>query len=649
VITQQAEPTILSYAILTMLLAGTALLAFGKKLTRGGDWLCWVALALLAGAAGWDANLFGEMPFTARNWWVGWILPREEVNAITVGVLQDLIGVAMVFSAVLLAAVVLLNARSLAQESRPSRIYSGLLFATTGASLSWISYTPWLSFLGVALTMFGGFISTGSRWDSNPEALMASRLGWERSWGLLLSFAGACIFAVSRGPLVWGSAEAMIAMGNAPGADPDTAIVGALLFVVGILVQFHHFPFFGWLLTDSEHPLPVRTILNQAFPALAAFALLVRAEPFIKALGLLAPLGWYSLASTALLLVSALFSQRWRIGLNAWFGAGLSLSSALLCFAGPAAGMSLLLGVVFGGATMAIVGEGLDRESVDNPSNRSRAGWLRIFAFFGAAAGTGFLGFVSTFGLFQWVARSWEDSLVVAAAVLVLFLFVHQGWRALWAIFRLKPATDVSWSVVLSPFFLLVASFGVWWTGAFSGGALPQGTDSSIPSLFQVVLGDSGSMSEDLFPQASALYWASWIIAALSAYWASGRGQDGWKRPAAKVPRFARFVTRGYGLDEVAAKARLGLAWLGMRAQWLVDDGIWNKWVPEAVSVGIRRFAGLLARGDYRMSEGLAFGVRKSVDSTAKLLQMIQTGDVRWYLFFAVAAGFLLMLQFMRT
>ena len=195
-------PGLLLGGLAALLAVGIAVVIFGSKLPRRGDWLVGIPLAYLLVVFGfaWNApqrrSLYAarvepRLDLAARPGRSdhGWRYDRSS---------RDHAGVARGDRH---GAVPHRFARALAQELRRA----GDL---RGRRLSCVDRVDSVDFvLRPGARHFGGFLSLGSRWEEESGSVAAARFAWERCWGVLLSAAGLCIFAGSRGALEFAGAE----------------------------------------------------------------------------------------------------------------------------------------------------------------------------------------------------------------------------------------------------------------------------------------------------------------------------------------------------------------------------------------------------------------------------------------------------------
>lgn len=644
-----ASPALLMAAVLALLGGSLIVLVWGRRIPREGDWLVSLGLlsVLVVSGIGW--SLVADQGFAPQEWSRGWIWPRDEAGAITVGVLRDTLGLSLSILSALVAASFLFGAGAPARESRPGRFYSSLGLSAGGVALAWFAVTPWLSLTGNAIVVLGGFLALGSRWEGPGEAKLATRFGWERSWGLLMLLLGLCVLAGGRPPLsmLHGSGAGAWAS-QAAGVSFSDQLGAAMLFL-GAFAQLQPFPFLGWVMTESDTYCSSRVVLTQVFPAWAVFALLLRLEPQLRDVGIFPNLGWVALVSSVLAAAAGVFSNQWRLSLGAWVSAGFSLVVAALAFAGPAPALCLAIGVGLGASALAGFAGALEEGGPASSAARQRALWAKVGCALAAAAGTGVVGFVSSGGSVHAVSLAWGQPVLIGAVSVVFFLYVFLGWKVAWQAMATKNNTQAPWAIVLAPYLLILLALGVTWTGTLSGGAIPGNPDRIFSSLLTLFFGQAGeAWGEDAaIGPASGLYWMLVAVAASVAYWTAGRRPDFWPSVTGKAPRLSAFVTSGYGVDSLVSRVRDGLAWAGAVSVRFFDRNVWESWIPGLLGRGARRGAAAVAAADLQLSRGIGGMLKSWVEAPSKALQLIQNGDVQWYLFFAVGSGIAILAHFM--
>lgn len=414
-------------------------------------------------------------------------------------------------------------------------------------------------------------------------------------------------------------------------------------------MQLQPFPFLGWLMSESDTHCPARIVITQVFPAWAVFALLLRLEPQLREVGVFPDLGWVGLASSVLAAAAGLFSNHWRLSLGAWVSAGFSLVVAVLAFAGPAPAFCLAIGVGLGASALASFAAALEEGGPASNTGRKRALWAKTGCALAAAAGTGVVGFVSAGGSVHAMSITWSQPVLAGVGATVFFLFVFLGWKVACQAIAIKSNTQAPWAVVLSPYLLIILALGATWTGTLSGGAIPGNPDRIFHSLLTLLLGPNGEAWGDdaAIGPASGVYWLIVVLAAGSAFWTAGRRPDFWPGVTRSVPRLSAFVTSGYRVDALIERIRDGLVWAGSMSVRFFDRNVWESWVPGLLGRGARKGAAVVAIADLRISRGIGGMLKRWVETPSKALQLVQNGDVQWYLFFAVGSGIAILAHFM--
>jgi hypothetical protein len=647
-ITQQSSPTFLFLCIVTLLLCSLIAANWGKNLPARGSWLIWTGIITLLAGVGFDSGLFLKNEFDTKVWMSGWILSKTELAEINVGLLQDPLGLAMVTLLALVAAIFLLNYSSHSKDSQVERILGGLGISMAGVALSWISLTPWIAFVGLTLALGGGFSSIAARWNSAPESGIAARFILERSLGFLLAFFGACVLATSRPNLLLNMPEIWASQTDSLGST----WMGSLLLVVGLFIQMQPFPFLGWLVSKSEGYHPVRLLLGQIFPAWAAFPLLLRLEPQFRSLGIFPAFGWVALISSVLTVSMGLFQRDRPLMIGIWLSAGFSISVAVLAFSGSLPAMALLLSVSL--CAMALAGSvavlDADTSTSSSAVPVNQAIWVKASVFLGVASGTGMVGFVSATGAIRWISQVIDRPVLAAVFLFSFLLFVLLGWKMAWSLSSYRQACRASWVSVLSSFLFIFLALGGVWTGTVTGDVIQGSPDRFMASLFDRFFGNRSFelTSSNGFVSAYSLYWGGLLFTFVASYWASGRKEDRWSSLATFLPKTSAFISTGYGVDFATQRVMDAVEWFGKSAENLVDHRFWAVGLPRILFLSVKFTSETVSRVDLSISSGLINGLKKIVEIPAKILQLIQTGDLRWYLFFALGSGFALLAHYLK-
>ena len=650
-VSTEAAPVWLISAISIVAIVGLIILWLGKKIPRHGDWLVGLSLIGLIAAFFFEQNAPSGESVVNISYLRGWIWPRQEEGAISIGILKDSLGVALSTLAAFLAGAVIAVRGLLLNEKRTERFYAAAAFACAGVTISWLALTPWLAFLGVFFAVFGGFIALGSRSGVDAEASLASRFILERSWGLLFALFGAFALSSSGTTMVW------MNIAREPGIAQSVSWLGAVLLAIGMLTQLQPFPFLSWLVMPSETLSVARSIFGQIFPGMAAFAVLTRFDGQFRAMSIFPVFGWVALISAVLTTFTGLFQNDWRKGIGTWISAGFSCAVAALCFTGPWAGTALLVSTAVAGTAFVMFGSNLDKieneiedKIEEKPSFPERVTWIKVGSISAAACGTGMVGFVSCAGMIRWIMNTGGDPSLSGVFAVTLFLMAFLLWKQVWLLAKQESRTSASWFSVLAPFLIIIGSLGVVWVGSLTGGAIPEQPDLLMTSLLDLFFPAQASLHQDnSFLTASWLHWGTLSFAILGAYWTSGRKQDLWESLDHKFPKTGSFFAQGYRMDPLMKRFLKVVVWMGSAIQSLIDRRIWGRWIPGSLSWGTYRIAQGASIADESITRWLNRGIRRGTDVPSKFLQLIQSGDVQWYLFFAIGTGIAILIHFLKT
>ncbi|HCM40691.1 MAG: hypothetical protein A2070_06095 [Bdellovibrionales bacterium GWC1_52_8] len=611
--------------VLTLLTAGgLSVLLFGKRVPQYCIWVIGLLLLLLLIIIGWSWFNLAQFGSEPETWIRGWILPHDEPNAITVGIVLDAKALIISTIATLVAAMVLLNRPVLNREDKTGKILAALALSTAGVVLAWVSITPWLAFCGILLTISGGFVAQGSYWYLKEGSESATRFAWEKFFGWGLSWLGACVLAGINTPLIW--------VGT-PNASGDW--IGSSLLVLGLFMQLQAFPFMGWLLRSCESPPLLRVLLNQILPAWAALAIAVRMEPQLRTLGVFPLIGWITLASALLTTTVGLFASAGRQSLGLWIAAGFSFGLSVIAIAGVQPGTAVFMAVGLGALAIAGATSAFDFRGNRNQSNLRKMTWSKAAVVAGVLLGTGFLGSLGAGGIIESVAHIWENSVaLVFIGAAYLFLVLH-AWKICWIALKIKGPTDTNWYVILAPFLFVFLGLGVFWSGSITGGVIPGDSDRVMAGLFSAMAGNG---TQSFGPDATQVlvYGALWFFGFILAFWMGGREIDVWANLRLAFPRFSKFLLSGYRLEWLGFHLLSGTQWLGRSTEqalhYVAIDGPFFKRAAALFRAGAKFFVSLDERG----GEYVQVTLRKAVDLPARGLQYLQNGDVQWYLLMAL-------------
>ncbi len=624
----QAQLLLLSLFLLFLSGFGTLLLGSQRSHETGsranapvsseGAWLVWSGFALFACDLLLNCRELFSEGVKAIAWSHAWMLPQDQLGAVTAGISID--PTCIIFSLFLLIASILFLV-----VLRPSAVIHGALaIAASGSALGWFATTPWLNFLGIAIATLGGFIALCSDRNSQKSANLAAQYAWQRYVGLTLAVLGAGAIAGTRNALITHGLGAGDDAGAAWKLVSNSEVLGGCLLSLGLLFQFQGFPLLGWSMSRSGLRVAERAFLTMILPGSTALSFLLKLEPALRGSELIPWLAWFAVASAVLTLLAGLFNPRKEAALLAWISAGFSLSIAAAFRAGPGSGIALAVATALPAFALSLLLESPSRHAIE-----------RIAAVLAAGAGAGLIGFVSAGGWFDWIAH---DNFIAA----VFFLHSILGWSLAWeGVVRAGSDQDARspWAPALSAMFVSLLATGLLWSGSLSGGLIRGEGDQVFAPLARLVfsLPDGTDVAS-----VNLIFGLTFLLSPALAIWLP------FDRMRNRFPG-GPFMAQGYQFDSLGVRIEHALAALGRIATGISEDRIWKAYLPNGLLVVLKFLAEMVQKASEGIYRGLTLAVDRGVAGPTRFLQLVQSGDVQWYLFFAMGSGFLLFLYFSRT
>jgi hypothetical protein len=519
---------------------------------------------------------------------------------------------------------------------------AGLLLSTAGVALAWNSSTPWLGFFGITAAMAGGFLAHSVRWELAEDAQTAIRYLRERAFGVVLAVLGACVLAGYRTAVSFADGAHLVA-GGGPAWQNS---LGAFCLAGGLFLQLQPFPLLGSALGQSSARLPARVLLARLYPAWAAFAILFRFEPDLRAVGIFPVSGWIALGSAVLSAFAGLLQSDYGVGFSLWISTLFSLAITVLSFSGQQTAFPVLLCAILGAFVLSMSAGALELGGGPSQPHRKRAITAKTVATVAALAGTGFAGFSSSGAFVNWLGEGWGRPPVLALEILAVFLSCALGWKILFQVCRSGIATRAGWGTLLAPVFPLLLSLALFMDGTLSGGLVPDSPDTVMSPVLKVLFpatDAAGSAAHADFPAPLAVYLGSLLVAAVAAYFLSKKT----KAVDAGFPKLGAFIRSGYGVDWLAERVTAALRTVGAKGEAWIGGTFWNRWLPTVVERGLGASSRAVSGADRFASEKGAIGIARAAEVPAKILQLVQNGDVQWYLFFGIGAGLALLAHFL--
>ncbi|MEK7692039.1 MAG: hypothetical protein AAB425_13575 [Bdellovibrionota bacterium] len=461
-------------------------LFFGRaRYLRYLEPLIWPLLIAVTVAVMMDQRQYG--PGTAGE--QGWQIV-DWADAIPIGIRPDEISVAVIFSALFFLALQLARERLRTQIGieRSSSSALAILFSASGITLAWTATTGWLTFIGIALTLVGGFLVLGRSLQSTDGSECGARVLREKCWGLSISMVGACAIGGVGGEFSWLSGLAW--------QDTTMTKVGAVLLCTGVAWLGQAIPFLSSSLTTAELGGARAVILGQLMPAWAAFALVYRCEPLLRAAGIFPAFGWYPIAAIAFASASGLWQRSAPLALAAWVSATASLAFAALAFAGrlPAISAVLAFGAAAGGCALLIESQS------------------RLYKFFSLAligAGIGFPGSLAAAGVVSWFAHFQEQILLLVVAWSAVFLVSIVGWKIGFLLGGEKKqgSGPPDWRELALAGLALLPAGGIFLTGKVFSGAWKADDDVVFSSILDTfVETETGRLIPDVAANLTGIW-----------------------------------------------------------------------------------------------------------------------------------------------
>lgn len=644
----------LTLVLLTTLVAlsGCVLLFFGKRLPRQGDWLAWSAVGAQLLVLAWGLSLAGQETVSEYFSGLGWIVIPEQKVAVLAGAVADPIGFVLPALTALVTLLLLSDRAILAASPGAERVYSASCWLVAGMSLAWLSGAVWTQLLGVLGVILSGFLAFLRTSNEETEHRGAIRYFFERSLGVTLVFLGGAALAAHGVGLDWASVSSWT-----QDSWPVTLATGALVLGVFLLVQ--RFPFLAIQVQPFPTPPIYQIVFGFVAPAWAAVAIIFRLDPWLHEGVVFAGLGGLAAVSAALTAIVGICSKSPQQALQLGVSAAFSLAFAVLSSAGGGAGFLCFVGAGLGAvivgqvATFAAANEPGHRVSKgpkNQTDNRAKRRAAIAVGIAGVLSATGAAGFASAGGMIRWLAAGVSVGMAVGLGYSVsLFLVGVLWWRVLSEFSNFLGDVRAGWAKIVAPFFFVLLSLAVVWSGTLSGDVFSPSLDRVLENATLDLTGIAPGMemSEDAWRSSAPYYWSVLVIVVAVGIWGLFRAGGAWRGPHRRFPKSVEFIGSGYGVvffeQGMGRVFRVAGAWL----EAAVGQRVWNQWVPATIGRSLRSCGRVAERADAVTSALLTSLLRISAEVPAKALQALHSGSVQWYLFFAIGFGFAILLNFL--
>jgi hypothetical protein len=102
-------------------------------------------------------------------------------------------------------------------------------------------------------------------------------------------------------------------------------------------------------------------------------------------------------------------------------------------------------------------------------------------------------------------------------------------------------------------------------------------------------------------------------------------------------------------VEKVGGGIVVGLTSAGNFLERWLTENLSTGWIPKAITAALRYPSRLIDSVDQKAYAGEESLLRQWVDVPIKTLQLIQNGDLQWYLVFAMGCVVAILIHFLRT
>lgn len=567
--------------------------------------------------------------FPERPGWE-WILPRQENVALRISFDVDawsaIIGIAFGLGTFSWIFSFLERKKMFTRGSLPAALlgYSGIL-------VSWSSGSVAFSLLGIALA----FVSTTAvlqlSVESDADSKRITLFLLPRLIGIFILLLGFMGFAAHGLGLDFGPSTAHWVTDDLGGLS---MIFSRALIGIGFFLLLQPFPGAGalWLPSATHSSVFGQTVLIPI--PLAALALLFRMEPHFSELEIWTP--WISVMSVVglLIAVAQFFQSDFRGMIRGWIVLGPILCSIALGLAGKTTAFTLLVSWIL--LIPSVCG------LLENGKNRTNT----VLLCASVSAALGFFGFFAASGFIHAYTSILERPAFAALFILISLGYAAGLWRIVSVHFQ-KKSEDEKIPVSSAVLFICVLLLGGWFlSGTWSGGFFHDKTDliegmSQLEWVKGFLLLQERS-DPQVWTNAVLIHSAVLVSGGLLGYFSRATDLNRF------FPRLGHWVQMGFGFDRVFH----GVFSFGARASfWVnqkVSDSIWDSAWPRLGEKVANAFQRASARAESGLSVVTKIPYFRAIEAPAKLVQLIQSGDSHWYLFFSVLCAFIALMNFIR-
>ena len=638
----ELTPQLLLLSMVCAAMSGLVVLFTAKKVpARTSLYFNAAFLLVLVFFLGLSLKSISVNQYETRLWVKGWIWSRDEAGAIQLGTLESTFGLvaAMVLSLLAVTAKFVVGTGS-RSDYQKNLFFGSLTFSVLGAVTACVSATPFMLALGLVQALFGVFFA--GLGNSREDAAFAIRLPRDQMIGVLFSLLGLVALNAASGSIIWSGAELSLS------PSPANMLAGVLL-ATGIFILSGSFPVFGSASQEVTLPLSNRLFQGLLFPGSIAYILWLRESPLWSALGIASSLGYAALVLAFLSALCGCLQSRARESILHWLSSFLLLGLAMVVFLDSAKSYAWFISTLFSGMSFFFLNRAFSEKESGKKLSAPRSPKqyvAKTALFMTALSGAGVLGFVGAYPLLELSSRASETPVLAGVFGLSWLFLSLLFWKIIFVFHKRTLRPEASWLLISAPLVLVVASLGVWWTGCLSGGAIVGDPDRVMNSLLELFFGKSESV---LHGVGYGLGYGVLALAAVCAYLGWSRETLLDERLEKASPQLIRVLRAGMGADWFFLHAlRIATASAKWAGHW-IDGKISNELIPSGLSRALRKIAQIVDELNQVFSRGLDNSVRVLGEVPGKGLQIVQSGNLQWYLVFAIGSGLAMLLHFLRN
>lgn len=197
---------------------------------------------------------------------------------------------------------------------------------------------------------------------------------------------------------------------------------------------------------------------------------------------------------------------------------------------------------------------------------------------------------------------------------------------------------------MILPSFLILISLGVLWTGQWiSYSDLWEWKLSTLPSLIGLLI-PGGTEILEIRPQMKIYYMTYcgvFLLSIISGLWYCQRNFV--TRPPLKL----EFVRNGFPIHRMGVSIRIVIDAVERVNHLLLEQKVWAVWLPQMSVSFLLGGSTVIQKVGNKMTNKIQRELMKVFEVPAKLLQLLQNGNLQWYLVFGLGMGFAIIIHYL--